>query len=474
MMKAHSYSPKVQALCAVVDQNLSALLEDCCHYTQNSGGEGGQVAGSGDDGNFEPFNRLGDREAVQEFLQNACEDSVNKLLGHLNQQLYACRQQLSNNKDPTGNEIIINRILLLGRVSGAICDLSPHLQACMSINIGEELGNSIGGRTNKKSVTSSLTSSKSAQNPRMMQIRLKLANFSTEAFSVWSESTVDRLALNFASVLKDSSVRAILSSCTHWDNIDIEEETEDGKKVKSTIRVPMQASWYVQTLLYNLCHDINKTGSHSIQYSVLSDLMQKLTDRILGSYESLLASSSDSGLGLVQNRCLQLWFDVKFLMNVLLRKDEAEVGKEFERRYQKILERLESRIDPFDFDVFYPHLQSHLSRKMTRSNVLYGLLGCADKTIVAVTSTSSSQQEQHNILPLSTSQNRFSLLPLSIHRNPQSVLNPIIQAPKLKPTQSMGAMATIPNAANHSPPPRVTSSSFLEQMSTMWFSNIKS
>lgn len=59
---------------------------------------------------------------------------------------------------------------------------------------------------------------------------------------------------------------------------------------------------------------------------------------------------------------LKIWF-ASVCRNYL-----RQVGKEFEKRYQKILERLESRIDPFDFDVFYPHLQTHLSRKMTRSN----------------------------------------------------------------------------------------------------------
>src|SRR6218665_847410 len=54
--------------------------------------------------------------------------------------------------------------------------------------------------------------------------------------------------------------------------------------------------------------------------------MQKLTGGILTSYEVLLSTSSSSSLpSLTQNRSLQLWFDVKFLMNLLLRKDDTEV-----------------------------------------------------------------------------------------------------------------------------------------------------
>ena len=53
--------------------------------------------------------------------------------------------------------------------------------------------------------------------------------------------------------------------CQKWDAIEIEEETEDGSAVRSTIRVPMQSSWYVQSTLYSLCEEINRVGGHAVR-----------------------------------------------------------------------------------------------------------------------------------------------------------------------------------------------------------------
>ena len=50
-----------------------------------------------------------------------------------------------------------------------------------------------------------------------------------------------------------------------WDDIEIEEETESGSKVRSTIRVPMQPSWYVQSVLYSLCQEVNRVGGHALR-----------------------------------------------------------------------------------------------------------------------------------------------------------------------------------------------------------------
>lgn len=484
MMKARAYTPAVQSLCSAIDQNLKVLLEDAYHYTKSKGDSTQMTLNLGsidERGSFESFDRFGDKDSIQEFLQNACQDCINKLLDHLKQQLYACKKQLMNSENHAGNEIVINRILLLGRFSGAICDLSSHLQMCMSIQLNDDDQPSSLSRISKKSVSVSASSSKSQQNPHLSQMQSKLIAFSHEAFSVWSEFICQSLVTQFTNVLNNTSIQAILSSCTQWDNIDIEEETEDNKRVKSTIRVPMQVSWYVQTLLYNLCHDMNRTGGHSIHYSMLNCVMQNLTEGILNAYESLVKSSSSSSSAvrassLTQNRALQLWFDVKFLMNILLRKDETESSKKFQNRLQMILEKLETNIDPFDFDVFRPHLQNHLTRQTVRSNVLYGLLSLGDKGATFGSTlhiSPSNQQEQHNILPLSSNQNRFSLLPLSIHNQPSSsMINPIIQPPKAKQVVSLNTVSNVPVLPNQVAPPRVASSSFLEQMSTIWFSNV--
>jgi hypothetical protein len=61
--------------------------------------------------------------------------------------------------------------------------------------------------------------------------------------------------------------------------------------------------------------------------SSLNDLVRRLTDGILESYEQLLNNGQSSSLS--QNRSLQLLFDLKFLMNILGHKENVEVSSCF-------------------------------------------------------------------------------------------------------------------------------------------------
>ena len=49
-----------------------------------------------------------------------------------------------------------------------------------------------------------------------------------------------------------------------WDVVEIEEETEVGKKLRSTICVPMQASSHIHTLLFSVCDQVNRVGAHAL------------------------------------------------------------------------------------------------------------------------------------------------------------------------------------------------------------------
>ncbi|KAG8147466.1 hypothetical protein E2320_022967 [Naja naja] len=73
---------------------------------------------------------------------------------------------------------------------------------------------------------------------------------------------------------------------------------------------------------------------------------------------------------------------------------------------------LESYIDPFDLDVFIPHLNSNLNHLVQRTSILFGLLSGTENQYTSRSSALTSQK-LHNILPLTSSQIRFGLLPLS-------------------------------------------------------------
>ena len=244
--------------------------------------------------------------------------------------------------------------------------------------------------------------------------------------------------------------------------MEIEEETEDGKKIKSSIRVPMQASWYLQTMLYSLCEELNRIGGHALRRSISHALTLSLWSGVLDAYEKLLEKSKPRAL--TQNRSLQLQFDIKLLANLLPIKEESA----YQKRYQKVADTLEANVDPFDLDVFNPYIQNHLARHTQRCNVLYGALATLERhgSHMVPKTPASSRQEQHNVLYLTSSQHRFSLLPLSVQT--RSTAQTILQPPKPKTI-----VHTAP--APRSPPPTFPpqrNSSFLGQVSTLWFSNV--
>lgn len=118
---------------------------------------------------------------------------------------------------------------------------------------------------------------------------------------------------------------------------------------------------------------------------------------------------------MTQNRALQLLYDLRCLSVVLTaRGEEVKTGRNRQdSRLEKVADYLEALIDPFDLDVFTPHLNSNLNRLVQRTSVLFGLVTGTENPFTPRSCTFNSQ-EPHNILPLASSQIRFGLLPLSM------------------------------------------------------------
>ncbi|KXJ04412.1 Conserved oligomeric Golgi complex subunit 1, partial [Exaiptasia diaphana] len=91
----------------------------------------------------------------------------------------------------------------------------------------------------------------------------------------------------------------------------IEEESETGSKVQSMIRVPLQVSSFVTSLLFSVCQELNRIGGHALDKKLLQELIDELSNGVLILYERLGEEHESS---LSQNRALQYLFDFKFVM----------------------------------------------------------------------------------------------------------------------------------------------------------------
>uniref|UniRef100_A0A493TYH7 Conserved oligomeric Golgi complex subunit 1 n=2 Tax=Anas platyrhynchos TaxID=8839 RepID=A0A493TYH7_ANAPP len=172
----------------------------------------------------------------------------------------------------------------------------------------------------------------------------------------------------------------------------------------------MQPSWYVQSLLFSLCQEVNRVGGHTLPKVTLQELLKTCMAAVLAAYEKLMEEKQEKKAGafpMTQNRALQLLYDLRYL-NIILtaRSEEAKASRsKHDSRVEKVTDFLEGHIDPFDLDVFTPHLNGNLNRLVQRTSVLFGLLTGTENQYTSRSSALSSQ-ELHNILPLASSQIR--------------------------------------------------------------------
>ena len=98
---------------------------------------------------------------------------------------------------------------------------------------------------------------------------------------------------------------------------------------------------------------------------LLYELVTSLSHGVLLTHEKLIQEHKSS---LTQNRALQILFDLRLMMSIFMGRGETE-GSEISKRLEQIEDALESCVDPFDLDVFSPHMATNLNRQLQRCGV---------------------------------------------------------------------------------------------------------
>ncbi|KAK1330884.1 hypothetical protein QTO34_008826 [Cnephaeus nilssonii] len=239
------------------------------------------------------------------------------------------------------------------------------------------------------------------------EVKELLLQQSVMGYRVWSSAVVQVLAHGFAQSLLLDDAGSVLATATSWDELEIQEEAESGSSITSKIRLPP-----------SLCQEINRVGGHALPKVTLQEMLKNCVAQVVAAYEKLSEGKEmkrEGAFPMTQNRALQLLYDLRYLSTVLTAKgEEVKSGRsKQDSRIEKVADYLEALIDPFDLDVFTPHLNSNLTRLVQRTSVLFGLVTGTENQFTPRSSTFNSQ-EPHNILPLASSQIRFGLLPLSM------------------------------------------------------------
>lgn len=416
-MKAHALTPCVQNFCTALDAKLKVKLDDLLSYLpydaslpKDSTSEASPI------GKHSAFDRYGDARTVEEMLQSHCLACIEHILGCISEELGRTEASLLGQQD-SRQEAKLGAVLFMARLCQSLGKLCPHLKQCILGKSGS-LDPVIREHRSAKKVGKGKVQEMDPVVAKWQDVKDKLLHQSLAAYRIWSSAVVEVLVHSFTQTLLQEATRSILATATNWDEVEIQEETESGATVTSKIRLPVQPSWYVQSLLFNLCQEVNRVGGHALPKVTLQDLLRGCMTQTIASYEKLSRDKPDKEaeqFPMTQNRALQLLYDLRYLNIVLSsRSEDAKLSKSKpDSRIQKVVDFLEGHIDPFDLDVFLPHLNGNLTRLAQRTSVLFGLLADAESPYTSRSSTFSSQ-EPHNILPLASSQIRFGLLPLSM------------------------------------------------------------
>uniref|UniRef100_A0A8C1KZE6 Conserved oligomeric Golgi complex subunit 1 n=1 Tax=Cyprinus carpio TaxID=7962 RepID=A0A8C1KZE6_CYPCA len=412
-MKTQALTPCVQTFCSSLDSKLKAKLDDLQHYLP-SDKNGKELSETVRVTTNSPINRYMDAGAVEDTLREHCLACVRDILSSV-------RAELANAQVKTNSPSQLSSVLFMARLCQSMGELCPSLKQCIlgkqggldpvsrgTPRQGKKLGK---GNTAKAADVSPAQSKWSCLNEELLSC-------SMEAYGIWSSALTRALVGSFATPLHVGTAGSILSTATNWEELEIQEETESGNNIMSKIRLPVQPSWYVQSLLFHLCLEVNRVGGHALPKVTLLDLLRGCLDQVVSEYEKLTqkTQSKDAGLPMTQNRALQLLFDLRYLSATLgSRLEEGRSSRsQQDPRIQQVCDSLESHIDPFDLDVFTPHLNSNLNRLSQRTSCLTLFNKIIQPNQFTSRTNNINSQEPYNILPLASSQIRFGLLPLSM------------------------------------------------------------
>ncbi|XP_006754661.1 PREDICTED: conserved oligomeric Golgi complex subunit 1 isoform X2 [Myotis davidii] len=414
-MKAQAVSPCVQNFCAALDAKLKVKLDDLLAYLPSDDSSLPKEVTPLQAKNC-AFDRYADAGTVQEMLRTHSVACIKHITDCVRAELQSIEEAVRGPQSALGRDKL-HAVLFMARLCQSLGELCPHLKQCILGKSGSSEKPARDSRALKKQGKGKTEKVLPTQ-AQWQEVKELLLQQSVMSYRVWSSAVVQVLAHGFAQSLLLDDAGSVLATATSWDELEIQEEAESGSSITSKIRLPVQPSWYVQSFLFGLCQEINRVGGHALPKVTLQEMLKNCVAQVVAAYEKLSEGKEmkrEGAFPMTQNRALQLLYDLRYLSTVLTAKgEEVKSGRsKHDSRIEKVTDYLEALIDPFDLDVFTPHLNSNLTRLVQRTSVLFGLVTGTENQFTPRSSTFNSQ-EPHNILPLASSQIRFGLLPLSM------------------------------------------------------------
>ena len=474
-LKAMGFSPRVQELCQQFDVVLNKLVQDLVQFMnerENLSHKHGDSKGDTvlqflsdekDAERKEPFDLDGDNACILQHVQESVVDHVQKLIDHISDK-YLQNSLLSR-----------GMLIFLARFFQAIPELCPALAKC--VLAPQTLRPQLEENTFASLQQRRLASAK--QDPVWLGVKKRVEHESIKTYNLWIDSLAQDLSWQLSETLKDDPV-TLLKILPAWDIIEISEEGDSGDKVKSKIKVPQHISVALACGLAGYSSQVYNVAPFSLPTPVQLSVSQQPAQVICDAYEKVSERES-----VIQMVALQLYFDMLFLSQCVINRD----NKELLQQCQRVLSNLEGHIDPFDFSVFSPHLTANAKKCVLRESGLFSvlipndrfaLLASLKSSLTSSNPTPSWQQEQHNaVWTFSHKPDKIPLIPIPRKRKSELDNRKKIRTSLAGSANVLTARSSTTMSSSLSPvmgrkkrdksPVARAAGSFFEAMSTSWF-----
>ncbi|XP_013149186.1 PREDICTED: conserved oligomeric Golgi complex subunit 1 [Papilio polytes] len=436
------FTPNIEKLCQGLDDELQKLLEDLKVYLYpEKRSRSNKLLFYEEDDKQQIYS---DREDIEVYLRNVSDTNIQSML----QYIKACFEE------PTLQSTELQRkstAVYSARFIQAIVYLMPNLRKCY---IPEDNADII---------------EETAIN-RWNNISGILKENCQYCWGKWLDIVMQKVIDLIKCLPQEFTLEANVDYLMmQWDVIQIQEKDDEGNSIESTIKVPAGPSIKLQEYLYSISRILDEVVPHTLPHEVHTEFVERVTSVLLAHYNNVIREKETD----INQRCaLQLLMDVRHLTLLMVPRE----NKKCMEYSQDICEFLRQKIDPFDYDVFYPYIQINLKRSVQRVQTLLGSLVLHHgqlRGVVGSRATSGGSADNAARLLAATDAHWFTLLPVAapapvMHKQDKTVKKKTVAASPNKNKDITDVMSSsLPiNFANA----RSGAASFFTSMTSDWFS----
>ncbi|KAK2584951.1 hypothetical protein KPH14_002543 [Odynerus spinipes] len=337
LMKTKGYSPNVVQLCEDFDNSLHELLSDLEQYLYDTVSDL-NIKDKLLSKNISVIsNTFSDRAEIQNHLQNISTNMIQDLIRYIKD------AYINSNTSHSHQEI---NTIVLARLLMALTSLCPNLNKCFNLS---------------KSAGLSMT------NMKWQMIVDTLKEESISIWSVWANTYKNKLCDHKSKYMSKELFDGLKVQCilSDWEKVMIEEESGEGKTLKTEILVPHQPSIMLQKFLMAVIKDINKVIPHTIPKKVLHEIIEAIASELFNYYQDTV-----NVVCLKQKQALQMVFDIKYCTLLMVPRENKHLNEMSTKAINSAL----SKIDPFDYNVINPFIHTNIKKSVLRSLLLLGNL----------------------------------------------------------------------------------------------------